>query len=201
MNRMVTRADLITILNGWQQGHLSAAEVHAWAEARYLPGDFDVDDEEDSGSAAVEVLSRLDMLHINLMTPEDIPHYLELLRAPTGAFAEALKRFEAQNATIDFRAREHALSTTEPYASIKVQPDLADVSWLLDDLCSKFGYSLAVREPERFMRLVPNGPDSFADAVLVAEGLDPALETRLRSGVREFVAARFELWASRRGAV
>ena len=40
----------------------------------------------------------------------------------------------------------------------------------------------------------------FADAVLLAEGLDPndpALDNRLRRGVHEFVAARFERWASR----
>ena len=80
---------------------------------------------------------------------------------------------------------------------INVQPDLSDVSWLLHDLRSKLGYCTATRNPERFMPLVAEGPESFADAVLVAEGLDPALEKRLRRGLRDFVAERFELWASR----
>lgn len=116
MNHTVTRAELIALLKEWQVGRVSAREVQEWAEARYLPGDFKVDDDDDSGSAAVEVLARLDMLDINLITVDDIPHYLELLHAPTGAFVEALKRFEAKQAAIDFRARQDALSATEPYA-------------------------------------------------------------------------------------
>ena len=116
MNRIVTRAELITLLKEWQAGHVSATEVHEWAEERFIPGDFEVDDDDDSGSAAVEVLARLDMLDINLITVEDIPDYLELLHSPKGALAEALKRFEAKRAAIDFPARQAALAATEPYA-------------------------------------------------------------------------------------
>lgn len=72
-----------------------------------------------------------------------------------------------------------------------MEPDPRDVEWLLQDLCTQFGFSLAVREPERFIGLVRNGPDNFSDAVLLAEGLD----LRLRRDVRQFVAARFERWA------
>jgi hypothetical protein len=75
-------------------------------------------------------------------------------------------------------------------------PNPEDVEWLLHDLCTKFGYSIAIRQPDRFLQLVHQGSDGFADAVLVAEGLDPTLEKRLRRDVREFVAARFERWAS-----
>ena len=76
-------------------------------------------------------------------------------------------------------------------------PDPKDVEWLLHDLCTNLGYSMAVREAERFIALVEQGPDAFADAVLLAEGLDPTLEKDLRRGVRKFVAARFERWNSR----
>jgi hypothetical protein len=75
-----------------------------------------------------------------------------------------------------------------------------DVEWLLHDLCTKLGFSMAVRDPERFVALAHQGPQVFADAVLLAEGLDPndpALDKRLRGGVHEFVAARFEHWTSR----
>jgi hypothetical protein len=77
-----------------------------------------------------------------------------------------------------------------------MEPDPKEVAWLLQDLCTQLGYSMATREPERFIELVPQGPDSFADAVLRAEGLDPTLEKRLRRDVRQFVAARFERWAA-----
>jgi hypothetical protein len=117
MNHVVTRADLVAVLREWQAGRVSATEVHDWAEALYSPGDFEVDDDEDSGSAASAVLARLDMLDINLITADDIPHYLELLHSPHGGLPEALKRFEAKQALIDFKARQDALATTEPYAA------------------------------------------------------------------------------------
>jgi hypothetical protein len=77
-----------------------------------------------------------------------------------------------------------------------MQPNPEDVAWLLQDLCTQLGYSMAVLQPERFIALVHKGPDSFADAVLLAEGLDPTREKRLRRDVRQFVAARFERWAA-----
>jgi hypothetical protein len=81
-----------------------------------------------------------------------------------------------------------------------MEPSPKDIEWLLEDLCTKLGFSMAGRDPDRFIALVHQGPDIFADAVLLAEGLDPndpALDKRLRRGVHEFVAARFELWTSR----
>ena len=78
-------------------------------------------------------------------------------------------------------------------------PDPTEVAWLLQDLCTQLGYSMAARQPERFIELVSKGPDSFADAVLLAEGLDPALEKRLHRDTRQFVAARFERWAAGSG--
>src|SRR5687767_760724 len=81
-----------------------------------------------------------------------------------------------------------------------MEPNPKDIEWLLEDLSTKLGFSMAVREPDRFIALAHQGPHIFADAVLLAEGLDPTdptLEKRLRSGVHEFVAARFERWASR----
>ena len=79
-----------------------------------------------------------------------------------------------------------------------MKPDLKDVEWLLEELCSRCGFSTAIQNPERFVTLVEHGPDVFADAVLRAEGLDPMLDKGLRRGIREFVAARFEVWSSRR---
>jgi hypothetical protein len=77
-----------------------------------------------------------------------------------------------------------------------MEPSPKEVAWLLQDLCTQLGYGLAMLQPERFIELVPKGPDSFADAVLLAEGLDPTLEKRLRRDVRQFVAARFERLAA-----
>lgn len=77
--------------------------------------------------------------------------------------------------------------------------NLTDVHWLLSDLCSNGGYCDAGRHPERFVPLVADGPEKFADAVLVAEGLDPQTmdQHQQRRGVWSFVTERFELWAKR----
>lgn len=77
-----------------------------------------------------------------------------------------------------------------------MKPDRDEVEDLLDDLTIQMGYSMASREPERFIELASEGPEHFADAVLAAEGLDPSLEGRLRREVHGFVAARFERWAA-----
>jgi hypothetical protein len=80
-----------------------------------------------------------------------------------------------------------------------MEPNPKDIEWLLEDLCTKLGFSMAGRDPDRFIALARQGPHVFADAVLLAEGLDPmdpTLERRLRRGVHEFVAARFERWTS-----
>jgi len=67
---------------------------------------------------------------------------------------------------------------------------------LLADLCTQMGFSLAVRQPERFERLVSAGVDAFTDAVLAAEGLVPEENKRLRREVRALVATRFVSWDS-----
>jgi hypothetical protein len=74
---------------------------------------------------------------------------------------------------------------------VKHQTQKERVEWLLNDLCEQLGYSMAVRDPEKFESLVAEGPESFADAVLVIEGLDPQVEKHLRQTVRSFVAERF----------
>ena len=79
---------------------------------------------------------------------------------------------------------------------MKHQTQKERVEWLLNDLCVQLGYSMAVRQPEKFESLVAEGPESFADAVLVIEGLDPQVEKHLRQAVRSFVAQRFARWSS-----
>ena len=53
-----------------------------------------------------------------------------------------------------------------------MEPGLNDIERLLEDLCTTHGFSLAVRDAERFIALVHEGPEIFADSVLLAEGLD-----------------------------
>ena len=62
---------------------------------------------------------------------------------------------------------------------------------LLDSLCVKLGFCL---EPEPYTSLCmnpPSNPESFADAVMEAEGLSSAPK-RLRPQVLEYAVAAFE---------
>lgn len=76
------------------------------------------------------------------------------------------------------------------------RPTAEDVARLLAELCDTHGYSMAVRQPERFTLLAADGPEPFAEAVVVAEGLNPETDKRALRAVRDVVAARFDQWAS-----
>ena len=58
---------------------------------------------------------------------------------------------------------------------------------LLGELCTVFGLCSGERDPERFQRLLSQGADAFAGAVLESEGLDPSWEKQLRREVRDHV--------------
>jgi len=72
--------------------------------------------------------------------------------------------------------------------------DSSQVAWLLQDVCVKVGFCSAARDLEHFEQLVSQGPDAFADAILVKEGMNPEYEKRWRRELRAFVAARFAHW-------
>jgi hypothetical protein len=65
---------------------------------------------------------------------------------------------------------------------------------LLSELCTDLGFSLPLRDPARFEKLLPSGIDAFTDAIFLAEGLDPQMEKQLRRKVRERVANHFAAW-------
>jgi len=70
-----------------------------------------------------------------------------------------------------------------------------DVGYLLDELCTRFGYRNALRDIAQFEGIVQEGLDAFANAVVAAEGIDPRSSTA--GDVRELVAKHFSLWAAR----
>ena len=67
------------------------------------------------------------------------------------------------------------------------------VGRLLDDLCTCLGFCLPPDEHSRLRANPPSDPDSFTDAVFVAEGLDPVLADRkLWGSVRDQVRRAFD---------
>lgn|GEM_PF-6149247 len=58
----------------------------------------------------------------------------------------------------------------------------------LGELCVKYGYCLPEEQAAALLSDVPEDADAFVDAVLIAEGRDPALaDTRERHALRDVV--------------
>src|SRR5262249_11882411 len=67
-----------------------------------------------------------------------------------------------------------------------------DVEELLEELCVKLGFCLDRADRDQLVEHPPLDVDSFAEAVIRAEGLDPiSIDTRLRQQVRAVVAGHF----------
>jgi hypothetical protein len=71
-----------------------------------------------------------------------------------------------------------------------------NVESLLYELCVDLGFCLPPDERIRLRDSPPRDVDAFTDAVFVAEGLDPRLDTWLRRQVRERVVRHFGANAS-----
>ncbi|MEZ5288276.1 MAG: hypothetical protein R2712_26440 [Vicinamibacterales bacterium] len=113
MAKLVSRADIATVLRHWQSRALTVAQVHHWAERLFVPGNVDFDDYEgdQEDSVANEVLATLDQLDVNLVVVDDIPIYLEFLGTPVGQFNEGYRRFQTALSSIDYKKRRAALAT------------------------------------------------------------------------------------------
>jgi len=103
----VVTADIVeSKLRRWQAGEITAAEVHGWAENTYA-----VSSSEPESDAVNEVLAQLDMLDVNLVTPDDIPVLIAALRS---------EQFEAllskHFASVDLNLRKTQLSAVPLYA-------------------------------------------------------------------------------------
>src|SRR5688572_10348010 len=110
MARLVSRGEIVDVLQRWQAGILTAEHVHAWANEAYVPGAMEFDDyEDDDNSVALEVLASLDMLDLNFTVVDDVPIYLEFLGTPKGRFAEGYRQFQQAMAAINVEERQAQL--------------------------------------------------------------------------------------------
>jgi hypothetical protein len=96
---ILTREKLRSVLVDWQAGALQPLEVLEWAEES-------VELESQSDEVIKEILSRLDILHLNLVTVEDVPVFLQVLDTPTERWREALNLLENHENNIDWEARK-----------------------------------------------------------------------------------------------
>jgi hypothetical protein len=95
----VTRKELKNILLDWQAGALGPLEVLEWAEEHSCP--------ESLGDKVVaEILNNLDVLHLNLITVEDIPAFLRALGTSPEKAHEGLDILKKHDDSVDWEARK-----------------------------------------------------------------------------------------------
>jgi hypothetical protein len=109
MSETLSSTDVASILSQWKAGLLTNAQVHDWATARYA-----VDAWEPEDGAVNEVLARLDMMDMNLVTVEDAGVLLAALGK--GTAEGAAQAMDAYQDTLDFAARKLRLADDPLYA-------------------------------------------------------------------------------------
>jgi hypothetical protein len=83
-------------------------------------------------------------------------------------------------------------SRSSRVTKVKDTSQEATIKALLDDLCVRLGYCLPPDDQRRITSDPPQSADAFTDAVIEAEGFDPALmAAEQRQEVRRMVAAAF----------
>lgn len=112
----ITRDDIRSKLLDWQEGVLTARQIHDWANRLCADESCEFDDQEGDESVASETLFLLDVLDMNLSTAEDVPLYLRLLSTPPGSFSAGLKDFEKKFGQRDIGRRKKLLKSDPLYS-------------------------------------------------------------------------------------
>lgn len=68
------------------------------------------------------------------------------------------------------------------------------VQILLDELCVKLGFCLSPGVQRSLRESAPADVDTFTDAVLEAEGVDPRVNKQLRRTVRDTIEWHMRRW-------
>jgi hypothetical protein len=105
----VTRSELSDLLAKWERGESTAQEVWDWVDARYWPGDTEIDDWDGDLSATNEILALLDSMDINLVLVADVPIHQRFLTSSREQTAQAYEVWKSELDAIDYGQRLKAL--------------------------------------------------------------------------------------------
>jgi len=116
MKKIISRKELKEKLLQWQEGQITAHELNDWAGQHYPNDDVEYDDWDDTeNSVTNEVLAALDMMDMNLTTPEDVPAYLKFLETPIDSFDEGFRKLQQYIKQINIKERAAALAANPFY--------------------------------------------------------------------------------------
>jgi hypothetical protein len=95
---LVSREELRNVLAKWQRGELGHSQVYDWSNEHFGL------DQMDGGDLVVnEILAHLDIMDVNLITPDDVPVFLAMLDAVSEADATELLRRHGDALDLDER--------------------------------------------------------------------------------------------------
>jgi len=95
---LVTRDEMHTVLSGWADRELSHQAVYDWATER-----FDLEQMDRGDPVINEILAHLDIMDVNVTTPDDVPVFLAMLDAASPELATELLRRAGDGIDLDER--------------------------------------------------------------------------------------------------
>ena len=116
----INRGLLRELLNRWTSGELNAHQVHEQAEQLWDSLEQHQFPREDRRSIAAEVLSQLDILNHQLITPEDIPAMMQFLETPVGEELQAWDRWQRYWDELDMDERIESLKDDNYYSAYPI---------------------------------------------------------------------------------
>ena len=119
-HELVTRRELESILERWQRNELDERTAHDAAERLWerFGGEPPTYPENDDRSIGMEVLAQLEVLNHQLITPADIPAFLEFLHARRGEERAAWDEWRLYWKAIDYKRRAKELAGNPYYAPL-----------------------------------------------------------------------------------
>ncbi len=114
--REISRDEVRALLERWSKNEATAPQVHEEAEALLEAADWPEHPKGDPRSIPIEVLSQLEILNHQLITPEDIPAMRSFLATPVGGEAEGWESWKRYWSGLDMGKREKALKGDPYYA-------------------------------------------------------------------------------------
>lgn len=114
---VVAREYLISLLQAWKDGKITAADVYETATILYGSHGWRILDWEgnEEYSVTIDVLENLESLNVDSFTRDDIDPTLEFLHTPLGQYEEGNKKWQQYSLSIDYEERARVLGLYYPY--------------------------------------------------------------------------------------
>lgn len=112
---IIDRDTLRQLVKEWSGGNIDERDVHERAEELYEEYECPNADMSHPDSIPIEVLSQLEILNLQLITPDDVPAILQFLDTASGLEVEGWRAWCLYWEQINYDKRKMELSSNEYY--------------------------------------------------------------------------------------